>query len=163
VARSSNGGTAIASSEHSSGNYPRASAIDGDRKGNNWGNNGGWNDGTRGLYDDTLEVDFSGSKTINVIDVYTLQNGWNSGAGDPNLTTSASGEGILDFDVEYWNGSAFVAPPGCPGGCSVIGNDKALRRFTFPAVTTTKIQVVVHNSRSNYSRIVELEAYASCP
>jgi hypothetical protein len=157
VALGTNGGTAFASTEHASGKYPRASAIDNDRKGNNWGNfTGGWNDGTRGAYDDWLEVHFSGSKTIDEVDIYTLQNGWNSGAGEPNLTTSASGEGLLDFDVDYWDGSAWLTLG------SVTSNDKAVRRFTFSAVSTTMIRVLVHNSRSNWSRIVEVEAFG-CP
>jgi len=86
-----------------------------------------------------------------------LQNNWTT-AGQPDLTTPATGEGTLDFDVQYWNGSAWLTVP----NGSVTGNDKAWRQFTFSAVTTTKIRVVVNNSRNNYSRIVELEAYG-CP
>src|SRR5205807_9334589 len=55
-----NGGGAIASSSHSSGLYPPTAAINGDRSGADWGSaSGGWNDGTRGLYPDDVEVDFS--------------------------------------------------------------------------------------------------------
>jgi hypothetical protein len=148
------GGSAIASSAHFSGTYPVAAAINGDRTGNAWGTAaGGWSDGTRGVFPDLLEVDFITAKVIDEINVVTLQNNWTS-AGQPDLTTSCSGEGILDFDVQYWNGTAWVT---IPNG-SVTGNDKAWRQFTFAPVTTTKIQVVVNNSRNNYSRIVELEA-----
>ena len=158
VALGSNGSTAVASSTANS-RFPAASALDGDRTGNNWGNgSGGWNDATRGVFPDNLEVDFSGSKTIDEINVFTLQNNWTT-AGQPTLTTPATGEGILDFDVQYWNGAAWVTVP----GGSVTGNDKAWRQFTFAPVTTTKIRVVVNNSRNNYSRIVELEAYGCSP
>jgi PKD domain len=157
VALASNLSNILASSSQSSGLYPATSAIDGDRTGNNWGNNGGWNDSTRGVFPDSLEVDFPTSDTIDEIDVITLQNNWTT-AGQPDLTTSCSGEGILDFDVQYWNGQQWVTVP----NGSVTGNDKAWRQFTFAAITTTKIRVVVNNARNNYSRIVELEAYG-CP
>jgi hypothetical protein len=45
-----------------------------------------------------------------------------------------------------------------PGG-AVTGNDKVMRVFTFPDVTTTKIRVVVNNGRVYYARIIELEAF----
>src|SRR5207253_3268327 len=127
VALASNGSTAIASSSHASGNYPAMSAINGSRTGNNWGNASspdGWNDGTRGLYPDSLEVDFSGSNAINEIRVYTLQNNWTT-AGEPTVNTPATGEGVLDFQVQTWNGAAWVMVP----GGSVTGNDKAMRVF----------------------------------
>ena len=151
-----NGGLALASTSHSSGLYLPNGAINGDRTGNNWGSaGGGWADGTRGTYPDSLEVDFSGAKTINEIRVYTLQNNWKT-AGEPTALTSATGEGLLDFSVQTWNGTAWVTQG------SVTGNDKAMRVFTFPDVTTTKIQVVVTAARTNYSRIVEVEAFG-CP
>ena len=148
------GATAIPTSSHSSGGYPASSTINGDRRGNTWGSGtGGWNDATRGVFPDTLEIDLPGSRMIDEINVITLQNNWRT-AGPPDLTTSCSGEGILDFDVQYWNGAAWV---NITGG-SVTGNDKAWRQFTFAAITTTKIRVVVNNSRNNWSRIVEVEA-----
>jgi F5/8 type C domain-containing protein len=155
VALASTGSTVMASSQHVSGRYPASSVIDGERTGVNWGNNGGWNDGTRGAYDDWLIVDFHRSVTIGEIDVFTLQNGYKSGM-PPTPTTSASGEGILDFDAEYLDGSNWVTAG------SVASNDLAWRKFTFSPVSTTMIRVVVHNSRSNYSRLVEIEAYG-CP
>jgi hypothetical protein len=158
VALASNGSTAVGSSSHFSGSYPEASAINGDRTGNSWGtSSGGWADGTRGAYPDMLEVQFSGSEVIDEIDVITLQNNWKT-APAPNLTTSCSGEGILDFEAQYWNGSTWLTVP----NGTVTNNDKAWRQFTFAAVTTTKIRVKVNNARNNYSRIVELEAYG-CP
>jgi PKD repeat protein len=158
-ALTSSGAVAVASSSYPGGGYPAASAINGDRNGANWGfGTGGWADGTRGLYPDSLEVDFSGAaKAISEIRVYTLQNNWKNNPGEPTANTSCSGEGILDFQVQYWNGTAWVTVT----GGSVTGNDKAMRIFTFPAVTTSKIQVVITAARNNYSRIVELEAYGT--
>jgi len=149
---------ATASSSHATGTYPASAVINGDRTGNAWGtSNGGWNDGTRGAYPDVLEITFPASRAIEQINVYTLQNNWTN-AGEPTETTSANAEGILDFDVQYWNGSTWVTVP----NGSVTGNDKALRRFMFASITTTKIRVNITNARNNWSRLVEVEAYG-CP
>jgi len=153
VALATAGSVASATSSHSSGLYPVSGAIDGEHKGLNWGAGGGWNDGTRATWPDTLEVNFGVTRSIDEIRVYTLQNNWQN-AVEPTETTSASAEGILDFTVEYWNGSAWVAVP----GGNVTGNDKAMRTFAFPTITTSKIRVVVTNARNNWSRIVEVEA-----
>ena len=158
VALSSNGSNATASSSHSSGVYPASAAVNGDRTGVNWGtSNGGWNDGTRGAYPDTFEVAFPSAQRIDEINVFTLQNGWQSGA-QPTLLTSASGEGILDFSVEYWDGTNWVTVP----NGSVTANDKAWRQFLLAPVVTTKIRVVITNARNNWSRLVEVEAWG-CP
>lgn len=154
-ALSLNGGAALASSVHASGGYPANSAINDERTGNFWGQgNGGWNDGTRSAFPDTLEISFLGPRSIDEINVYTLQNNWNN-AGEPTSSSSCDAEGILDFEVQYWNGSAWVTVP----NGAVTGNSLAWRQFTFPAVTTTKIRVVVGNARNNWTRIVEVTAF----
>lgn len=156
-ALSSNGGTSSASSSHISGGYPASSAIDGNRIGNNWGNNGGWNDGTRALWPDTLEVTFNSPKFLTEIRVYTLQNNWWS-AGEPTETTLATSEGILNFEVQRFDGTQWLT---VPSGV-VTGNDKAMRIFTLPPMTAThKIRVVVTAARTNWTRIVEVEAFGA--
>src|SRR5205823_9993993 len=56
VAAAAAGATASASSTPGSGNFPASAAINGDRTGVAWGTpTGGWNDGTRGVYDDWLQ------------------------------------------------------------------------------------------------------------
>lgn len=158
VALSSNGSNATASSTHSSGVYPASAAINGDRTGVNWGTaNGGWNDGTRAAYPDSFEVAFPSAQRIDEINVFTLQNDWRNGP-QPTLLTPANSEGVLDFVVEYWDGAGWVAVP----NGTVTGNDKAWRQFLFAPVTTTKIRVVITNSRNNWSRLVEVEAWG-CP
>jgi extracellular elastinolytic metalloproteinase len=157
VAASAAGSVASASSSHGSGLYPAPAAINGDRTGFTWGTiTGGWSDGTRTLYDDWLQVDFNAVKSINEIRVYTLQDGWQTNPGDPTANSTATGEGIIDFEVQTWSGSAWVTVPSGP----VTGNTKAMRVFTFPDIATDKIRVLVHNARSFYSRIVEVEAYS---
>jgi hypothetical protein len=159
VALASNGSTAVASSTASSRNYPASSTIDGEHKGTNWENGGGWNDNTRDVYPDSLEVDFSGSQTLNEIRVYTVQNDFHNPV-EPDANTPADVYGLLDFNVQYWDGTTWLT---VPGGV-VTGNDKAMRVFTFTGagITTTKIRVVVNNSRVHFSRITELEAFG-CP
>ena len=63
--------------------------------------------------------------------------------------------GITQFDVQYWDGAAWVTVP----GGAVNGNNKVWRKFTFAPVTTTKIRVLVNNALDGHSRITELEAY----
>lgn len=155
VALAAAGAISSASSSHSSGSFPASGAINGNHIGNDWTSGGGWNDGTRATWPDTLEVDFGQSRSIDEVRVYTLQNNWNSAPVEPTETTPATAEGIIDFVVEYWNGSAWVQ---LPGGSSVTGNDKAMRVFQFTQVTTTKIRVTVTAARNNWSRIVEVEA-----
>jgi len=148
-----NGGIANVSSEYSS-SYSRWRAIDGDRTGENWGSSGGWNDATIGSYPDWLEIEFSGSKMIDEINVVTLQDNYTSGA-EPTETTTFSNEGITNFSVEYWNGSGWSTVP----NGSVSGNNKVWRKFEFSPITTEKIRVVVTGSLAGYSRIVEVEAW----
>lgn len=150
-----NGATATASSTISA-SYPPEAVINGDRKGINWENGGGWNDGTSGSYPDWIQIDFSGNKTIGEIDVFTLQDSY-AGPSDPTLGMTFSLYGITAFDVQYWNGSSWVTVT----NGSVTGNNKVWRQFTFTPVTTSKIRVVVNNALANYSRIVEVEAWLS--
>jgi PKD repeat protein len=156
-ALTSNGGTATGSTEYYTGGMPAVGAINGDRTGGNWGGgSGGWNDNTRDLQPDSLEVAFSGARTISEIRLYTLQDNF-SNAQQPTPAMTCAVYGNLNFDVQYWNGTAWVTVP----SGSVTNNDKVERVFTFPAVTTTKIRVVVNAVRAHYSRIVELEAYGA--
>jgi hypothetical protein len=152
VALASNGGVASASSTtpDGGGNFSPSVAIDGDRKGLN---NSFWRDGTD-VYPDWLQVDFAGNKTINEIDVYTLQDNYTNPT-DPTSNLTFSFFGITAFDAQYWNGSAWVTVP----GGSVTGNNSVWRKFIFADISTSKIRVLVNNALFSRSRIVELEAY----
>src|SRR6202008_1321668 len=99
-------------------------------------------------YPDWLEVDFAGTKTIDEIDVFTLQDNYTSPV-DPTPTMTFSNYGITDFDVQYWDGSQWVTVP----GGSITGNNKVWTKVGFTAVTTTKIRVLVNNALAGYSRI----------
>jgi hypothetical protein len=154
-ALASNGGLTSAPTEYSSA-FPVAAANNGDRKGLNWGSGGGWNDNTNGVYPDFLQIDFNGTKTIDEVDVFTIQDNFSS-PSEPTLADIFGQYGVTSFDIQYWNGSAWVTVP----GGSVTGNNKVWTQVSFSAITTDKIRVQVNNSLAGYSRLVEVEAFGS--
>lgn len=153
-ALASNGGVASASSILGPG-FPASGANDGDEKGTNWGSGGGWADATSGSFPDWLTIDFSGSKTISEIDVFTLQDDLKSPAV-PTETMPFSTYGLTAFEVQVWMGSAWVTV----GSVSASDPRYIVRRLKFPAVTTSKIRVLTNAAIDNgYSRITEVEAW----
>lgn len=156
VAAKANGGVASATTTYNA-SYAASGANNGDRRGLNWGAGGGWNDATSGSYPDALQINFSGTKTISEIDVFTIQDAFATPL-EPTPTMTFSQYGITDFDVQYWNGSTWVT---IPGG-SVSGNNLVWRKFGFAAIATNTIRIKVRNSAGalgRYSRIAEVEAY----
>jgi hypothetical protein len=151
----SNGAAAVASSVHSTG-YAAAGANNGDRRGLAWGAAGGWNDATPGVGPDVLQVDFAGTKRISEVDVFTVQDAYAS-PQEPTESMTFTRYGIADFEVQLWNGSAWTTVP----GGTVVGNNKAWRRFTFPAVAASGVRVVVTGTLAGYSRITEIEAFGA--
>jgi subtilisin family serine protease len=154
VALAANGAVAVASSSYSSA-YPASGVINGDRKGLQWGNGGGWNDGTANVWPDWLEVQFNGPQTIEEIDVFMVQDAYTS-PGEPTLDMTFTNWGIQDFVVEYWTGSTWQVVP----GGAVTGNKYVWRKFHFLPVTTSGIRVWSTRGLESNSRLVELEAYA---
>ncbi|HEX7176967.1 MAG TPA: PKD domain-containing protein [Pyrinomonadaceae bacterium] len=153
-ALASNGASASASSTSNSRDYSPANTIDGDNTGVGWEQGGGWNDDTRDLWPDWLDVNFNGAQAVNEIRVYTLQNDYSQPVV-PDETTDASYYGISDFEVQAWDGTQFVT---VPGGL-ITGNTKAMRVITLGApVTTSAIRIKVNAGRIHFSRIVEVEA-----
>jgi hypothetical protein len=155
VALASNGGVASASSTFTPGSYPASGAINGDRKGANWGSGGGWNDAAPGnSFPDWLQVDFNGSKTINEVDVFSVQDSYASPA-EPTETMTFSLYGLTGYEVQYWNGSTWVTVT----GGSISGSNKVWKKITFLPITTSKIRVLTNASIDGLSRITELEAW----
>jgi hypothetical protein len=149
VALSSNGGIAQASSYLSNGEPFKAN--DGVR---NWASTGAWKDSTLDLFPDVLEVNFNTNRTISEIDVYAVKDDyWN--AVDPTAAETFSSYGITNFEVQYWSGFIWVTVP----NGSITNNNKVITKLSFTPITTNRIRVVVNNAQSNYSRIVELEAW----
>jgi len=155
MALASNGAIAIASSTASAA-YSPAGAINGDRKGLNWGAGGGWNDGTPNASPDWIEIQFNGPKSIDEINVFSMQDNYTAPL-DPTLTMTFGYWGLRAFEVQYWNGSAWVAVP----GGAVTLNNKVWRQFLFSPITTTKIRVFITGALNGYSRVIEVEAWGS--
>ena len=153
VALASNGGVASASSSYST-SFPVSAIIDNSRTGANWGNGGGWNDNTMNAFPDWVQVNFSGSKTIDHVVVYTLQDNYATPI-EPTDTTTFSLYGITAFTVQGWNGAAWVTLG------SVSGNNLVKRTVNFSATTTDRIRISVTSALASFSRITEVEAWGN--
>ena len=130
--------------------YP--AIINNVRTGANWGVGGGWNDSTGNAYPDWVQINFNGSKTIDHVVVYTIQDNYASPV-EPTDTMTFSVYGITAFTVQGWNGSAWVTLG------SVSGNNLVKRTVNFAAFTTDRIRINVTAALAGYSRITEVEAW----
>src|SRR5205807_2599721 len=136
-----------ASSTHSAG-YAVSSINDGVRSGQQWGSGGGWNDGTPNAFPDYVQLDFHLDQLVKEVDVYTLRDNYPS-AGDPTTSTVFTAYGVTDFEVQRFDSATtnWVTI----NGAVVTGNNRALRKVKFPAVTTSKIRVVINNALAAFS------------
>jgi RHS repeat-associated protein len=122
----------------------------------NAGNGGVWVDtAPANTFPDWVQVDFGTNKTIDEIDVFTLQDNY-AGSVEPTESLTFTQWGLTAYDVQYWSGSNWITVP----GGSVTGNNKIWRKFTFSSITTSKIRVLTNTSVDGYSRLTEIEAYA---
>ncbi|MGE5484573.1 MAG: flagellar filament capping protein FliD [Ignavibacteriales bacterium] len=125
--------------------YGALNAINGDILSDRWGSaGGGWMDATAGTYPDILEIDFGAVKTIDQVNIWTLN----------STTYPSSTYGIKDYTLQYYDGAAWVDIE------SVTGNTAGMKMHMFDPVNTQKIRVSVSatNGANDYSRIVEVEA-----
>ena len=76
---------------------------------------------------------------------------------EPTLATTFNYFGLRAFEVQYWNGTAWVTVP----GGSVTNNNRVWRQVLFAPITTTKIRIYVIQALNGYSRAIEVEAWAS--
>src|SRR6185295_8113319 len=155
VALAANGAVATASSAHTCCGFSTWGAINGNNRGP-WGNGEGWNDAPANVVPDWIQVDFASSKTIDEISVFSLHDNYTQ-ENTPTETQTFSLYGLLAFDVQYWNGTSWVT---IPGG-SVTGNNKVWRKFTFAAITTSKIRVYINAVPDAWSRVVEIQAFGT--
>jgi hypothetical protein len=152
-ALATNGGVASASSVASS-SYAASAANNGDKLGLNWGAGGGWLDSSQNTFPDWLQVEFNSTKTIDEIDIFSIQDSY-SNPGTPTPTMTFSLYGLTGFDVQYWDGAAWV---NVTDG-QVSGNNLVWKKLTFSAVTTNKIRVLPNASVDGWSRLAEVEAW----
>ena len=155
VALASNGSVATASSTLAA-NYPPAGAINGDRRGVGWGAGGGWNDGTLNSYPDWIEIAFNGTKTIDEVSVFSMQDAYTAPV-DPTPTMTFTLWGLRAFEVQYWTGASWVTIP----GATIVNNTLVWRRFTFAPVTTQRIRVHITGGLNGSSRVIEVEAWGT--
>ncbi|MET0624140.1 MAG: RHS repeat-associated core domain-containing protein [Pyrinomonadaceae bacterium] len=103
-----------------------------------------------------IQVDFGVQRTIDEVDLYTLADhpAYQTQA-DPAPSQPFTQYGVTSFEVQYWTGSAWAAAQ----GGSVSGNSLVWRKVSFPAVTTSKIRVVVNGAADAVARVVEVEAW----
>ena len=152
VAAASAGATASASTTYPG--YGPAGAINGDRRGANWGAGGGWNDATPGSFPDWLQVDFAGTRTISEVRVFSVQDNYTNPL-EPTATQTFSLYGLTSFTVQYWDGAQWLTVP----GGTITGNQHVWRTVTFPAISTARIRIVITGASDSYSRLTEVEAY----
>jgi len=135
-----------ASSEHLP-NYPACGAVDGDRDSEHWAKTTGWNDATKGNFPDWLQVTFDQPQTVGRVDLYTLN----------SRQYPAAGYGLKDWDVQAMVGGAWQTV------AEVRGNVAGLTSSTFTpvAATAVRIRTLASNEGPTYSRVVEVEVYAS--
>lgn len=157
VALATNGGTVTASSQYNS-NFPAAAANDGDRFRlyRSDGTYNIWHSAPGISKPDWLEVSFASAKTVTEVDIITMQDDY-ANAVEPTVEMASVNYGLSRFEVQYWTGSAWATV----SGGSITGNNKVWRKFTFPAVTTSKMRVLVHQTMDAFSRIVEVEAWGT--
>ena len=149
------GATATASSIYGAG-FEAVSVINGDRKGLNAGSNGNWNDAPpANTFPDWVQIDFGTNKTIDEVDVFTVQDNWSSPV-EPTESTTFTLYGLSGFDVQYWNGTSWATVP----GGSITGNNKIWKKVTFSPITTSKIRILTNASPSGSSVLTEVEVYA---
>ncbi|HXQ38489.1 MAG TPA: RHS repeat-associated core domain-containing protein, partial [Anaerolineales bacterium] len=146
---------ATASSAHTCCGFSTTGAINGNYRGP-WGNGEGWNDASENVVPDWIQVDFAGSKSIDEISVFSLHDNYTQ-ENSPTETQTFSLYGLQSFNVQYWNGSSWIT---IPGG-SVTGNNKVWRKFTFSAITTSKIRVYITQVPDSWSRVVEIQAFGT--
>jgi len=151
VALATAGGVASASS--TAAGYPVAAINNADRTGADAAG-GRWKDATADAYPDWAAVTFNGTRTIDRVVVYSVQDDYINPV-QPTDTMTTSLYGLLDFTVQGWNGSAWVVLG------TVTGNNLVKRTVTFARFATDRIRVNVTRGRAGYSRIVELEAWTA--
>jgi hypothetical protein len=147
-------GAVVAASSTFGAGYPVAAVNNGDRTGAGWASGGGWNDATAGVFPDYVQIVFNGQKTIDHVNVYTLQDNFGSPVEPSNIMTFSQ-YGITDFNVQGWNGVSWVTLG------TVSGNNLVKRTVNFAAFATDRVRVNVNSALAGYSRIVEIEAWGN--
>ncbi|MGH3658448.1 MAG: hypothetical protein ACRDUA_17475, partial [Micromonosporaceae bacterium] len=126
-----------------------ANLNDGNTNSEQWGGGGagGWNDGTPGVFPDSVTAAWPHPVPLGRVTVHTLD----------AQAFPASVYGVRDYDVEIraaggeWHTVA-----------EVRGNTTGVVESSFDPTDTDALRIVVHDSNDHaYSRLVEIEAFSS--
>ncbi len=101
-----------------------------------------------------LEIDFPTPTTIREIDVYTVADAGQY-YNEPTAGQTFTQYGATDYIVQYGTVRSWI---NITGGV-VSGNNLVWKKITFPAITTSKIRVMVNAAPDNVARVAELEAW----
>ncbi|MGW4485800.1 galactose-binding domain-containing protein [Amycolatopsis sp. NPDC004368] len=128
------------------GSFSPCGAVDGDANGEHWSTTTGWNDGTKSVFPDDYAVTLPAATTVSRVVTDTLD----------STKYPAPKYGLRDFDVQARVAGQWVTL------ASVRGNTAGSVTSSFPAVQADAVQIVALDSNDHaYSRIVELQAFAS--
>ena len=105
------------------------------------------------MFPDWIQVNFTGTRTIDRVVVYSVQDNYLTPV-EPTNTMTFSLRGISDFNVQGFNGSTWVTL------ATISGNRLVKRSVTFPPFATDRIRVNIGNALGNkWSRVTEVEAW----
>jgi hypothetical protein len=131
-----------------------AAVNNNERAGANPGNGGYWNDATPNTLPDSVQIVFNGSKSIDRVVVYSLQDNYLNPV-EPTDGQTFSLYGLTSFVVEGRNGVNWVLL------ATVSGNNLVKRSVSFAAYTTDSIRITVTGTPDSWSRITEIEAWGT--
>lgn len=148
VALSSAGAT-IAANVESLGAGTKARVIDGIRHAQgNFNSTGGFQQNGDG---NNIEITFSGSKTISEIDIFFGDSSDFNSTTVPLDATRVSTLAVVDYRVQYWNGSSYVTV------VTITGNNKQWKQHTITPVATTKMKFIWDTAASGAAYLLEVE------
>jgi hypothetical protein len=122
---------------------------------------------------DWFEVDFGAERRLQEVDLYFLDDargprvevgGEVEASGFPDLP-GAAGPMVrppASYDLQHWDGAAWVDVPGQARAPETPAGRRA-NRVTFPALSTTRIRVVLHHQQGSTSGLTEFEAWSAEP
>ena len=115
--------------------YPVSAINNNERAGTGWGNGGGWADGTPGTFPDWVQITFNGSKTIDRVVVYSVQDNYTQPVEPTDSTTFAT-YGITAFTVQGWNGTSWITLATVSGN-NLVKRTRQLRRRPPPIASAS--------------------------
>ncbi|MBX9766521.1 MAG: hypothetical protein K2X47_04540 [Bdellovibrionales bacterium] len=131
--------------------FPAAAIINGERAGRNWERGGGWNDGTPNAFVDGIEILFARPKSINEINIYTLQDNYLFPV-EPTPSLQFSLYGLTD-GIVYGVSNGRLIELG-----RFSKNRNVQIRIQFAYVELSSIRVVITGALNAFSRVTEIEA-----